>query len=184
MSGPGGAVTPRGLAPKESLRCERDGTDIRSFGPRRGLVLGALIERRGSVPETITIDRGQREGLYELIRNHLASIEDFWVALERTKDFAKAEQLGHEFAEDFRLLGDIGWGEGEERETFDLTMSAHELTRLLQRLHGEAVQVLAESHAEAQSREEDAETNRRLQLGYRTCEAVLAELDPRQGEGR
>lgn len=50
-----------------------------------------------------TIDRDQRVGLYELIRNHLGSIEDFFVALERTKDFAKAERLGLEFAEDFRL---------------------------------------------------------------------------------
>jgi hypothetical protein len=41
-----------------------------------------------------------RERLYELVRNHLGGIEDFWVALERTKDFAKAEQLGWEFAED------------------------------------------------------------------------------------
>lgn len=41
------------------------------------------------MPETtITIDRNQRGGLYELVRNHLGSIEDFWVALERTKEFA------------------------------------------------------------------------------------------------
>lgn len=53
------------------------------------------------IPETtITIDRDQRGGLYELVRNHLGSIEDFWIALERTRDFAKAEQLGLEFSED------------------------------------------------------------------------------------
>ncbi|HEX8689852.1 MAG TPA: hypothetical protein VF729_06380 [Solirubrobacterales bacterium] len=133
---------------------------------------------------TTTIDRRQREGLYELVRNHLASVEDFWVALERTEDFAKAEQLALEFAEDFRLLQDLGWEEEGEREKFDLHMPADDLMTLLQRLHGEAMQVLAESRAEAQSRREDAETDRCLQLGYRTCEAVLAELDPRQGEGR
>jgi hypothetical protein len=31
---------------------------------------------------------------YELVRNHLGSIEDFWVALERTKNFAAAERMG------------------------------------------------------------------------------------------
>jgi hypothetical protein len=31
---------------------------------------------------TTTIDRDQRDGIYELVRNHLGSIEDFWVALE------------------------------------------------------------------------------------------------------
>jgi hypothetical protein len=83
---------------------------------------------------TISIDRDQRDGLYELVRNHLGSIEDFWIALERTKEFAKAEQLGLEFAEDFRLLRDIGWDEHDERETFDLTMPTHDLIELLKRL--------------------------------------------------
>ena len=47
------------------------------------------------MPETtITIGRDQRAGFYELVRNHLGSIEDFWIALERTRDYAKAEQLG------------------------------------------------------------------------------------------
>jgi hypothetical protein len=49
---------------------------------------------------TTTIDRDQRDGLYELVRNHLGSIEDFWIALERTRGFAKAEQLGLEFSEE------------------------------------------------------------------------------------
>jgi hypothetical protein len=71
------------------------------------------------MPETtITIDRDQRGGLYELVRNHLSSIEDFWVALKRTKDFATAERLGLEFAEDFRLLQDIGWSEYDVRESY------------------------------------------------------------------
>lgn len=131
---------------------------------------------------TITIDRDQRGGLYELIRNHLGSIEDFWVALERTRDFAKAEQLGLEFSEDFRLLQDIGWDERDERETFDLTMPAHDLMELLKRLHGEAVKVLVESGTEARSSREDAETDRRFQIGYETCNKLLAELDPRVGE--
>ena len=31
------------------------------------------------------------------------------MALERTKNFAAVERMGKEFAEDFRLLQDIGW---------------------------------------------------------------------------
>ena len=113
ISGPGGATNAPGPGTQgTSLRCERDGTDVGRSGSRRRLVLGASIERRGIVPGTVTtIDRDQREGLYELVRNHLGSIEDFWVALERAKDFAKAEGLSLELAEDFRLLQDIGWGE-------------------------------------------------------------------------
>lgn len=129
---------------------------------------------------TTTIDRDQREGLYELVRNHLGSIEDFWVALERTRDFAKAEQLGLEFGEDFRLLDDIGWGP-EHREAFDLTMPPDDLTELLQRLRGEAAAILVESGAE--TLREDADTDRRFQLGYEACEKVLAELGPQPPRG-
>lgn len=132
---------------------------------------------------TITIDRDQRGGLYELIRNHLGSIEDFWIALERIRDYAKVEQLALEFSEDFRLLKDIGWDEHDERETFDLTMPVLDLMELLKRLHGEAVQVLVGSGgSEARSRRDDADTDRRFLIGYETCQAVLAELDPRGGQ--
>ena len=33
------------------------------------------------MPATTTIDRDQRQGLYALVRNHLTSIEDFWLAV-------------------------------------------------------------------------------------------------------
>jgi hypothetical protein len=125
----------------------------------------------------VTIDREERDGLYELVRNHLGSIEDFWVALERTKNFAAVERMGKEFAEDFRLLQDIGWSEYEARETYVLTMPAPELRKLLWRLRDEAAQVLIEHGDEAESRRRDAETNRRFQIGHQTCERVSGNLD-------
>ncbi len=129
------------------------------------------------MPDTITIDRDQRAGLYELVRNHLGSIEDFWVALERTEDFASAERLGEEFAEDFRLLRDIGWSEHDFRESYLLTMPADELRDLLRRLREEATHVLIERGTEAQSSREDAATKWRFQIGYEICRKVLADLD-------
>lgn len=132
---------------------------------------------------TITIDLDQRDGLYELIRNHLGSIEDFWIALERTRDFAKAEALSLEFAEDFRLLKDIGWGEKAEREAFDLTMPVGDLMELFQRLQGEAVEILVQSGSEAQAQREDAKTDSRFQLGYEACNMLLVDLDPREKDG-
>jgi hypothetical protein len=137
------------------------------------------------MPETtITIDRDRRDGLYEVISNHLALIEDFWVAMERTKDFATAERLGLEFAEDFCLLRDIGWAEDEDRERFDLTMPSHDLSELLQRLRGEAVGILVESGTDAQASREDTETESpqgRRPLGRG---AGLAEEDGRLGNLR
>lgn len=86
-------------------------------------------------PTTTTINRDQRDGLYEVIRNHLALVQDFWVAMERTKDGTTAERLGLEFAEDFRLM------------------------EVLRRLHDEAAQILIASGTEAQASQEDAGTN-------------------------
>jgi len=129
---------------------------------------------------TTTIDRDQRDGLYELVRNHLGGIEDFWIALERTRDFAKAEQLGLELSEDFRLLQDIGWGERVDCESFDLVMPASDLMELLGRLQREANVVLGG----AQGGREDIETNSRFRAGYEACADVVADLAVRGGSQR
>ena len=44
--------------------------------------------------KNITIDLDQRNGLYEVVRNHLGSIGDFWLAVQREECFDKAERLG------------------------------------------------------------------------------------------
>jgi len=130
------------------------------------------------VPETTTtINREQRDGLYELVRNHLGSVGDLWHALEHERDFAKAARLGLEFSEDFELLEDIGWGEDESRESFELTMPVHDLMEVLRRLHAEAATVLAGAEGE-----EDAETNERFRRGAGACQRVLTDLDSGAGE--
>jgi hypothetical protein len=135
----------------------------------------------GALPDTtITIDRGQREALYELVRNHLGGIGDVWIALGQKGDAAAAERLGLEFAEDLRLLQDIGWSERDEREGFELTLPPHDLMKLLQRLQGEAVGMLIESGTEAQVSREEADADKRVQLGYEACEKILIRLDPRE----
>lgn len=126
---------------------------------------------------TITIDRDQRDGLYELVRNHLGSVGDLWDALERDKDFVTAERLGLEFGEDLRLLEDIGWSEEDGREEVELTMPAHDLMEALKRLQGEAGLILAGVEGSS----EDAETNQQFRRGYETCERVLAGLDASPG---
>lgn len=127
---------------------------------------------------TITITSDQREGLYELVRNHLGSVGDLFDALERDKDFVTAERLGLEFAEDIRLLDDIGWSEDDNRSQFELTMPPHDLMEVLQRLHDEAEVVLTGAKASR----EDTETNERFLRGLDTCEKVLADLDSLAGD--
>ncbi len=131
---------------------------------------------------TTTITKEQRAGLYELVRNHIAGLGDVWVAMEQDSDFATAERLGLEFAEDVRLLQDIGWHPRDGREAFEVTMPVHDLMEGLKRLHDEAERVLTESPAERRSREEDEEVNQRFQVGLDACEELLIALDERGGE--
>lgn len=126
---------------------------------------------------TITISGPQRDGLYELVRNHLGSVGDLWDALERDKDFATAARLGLEFGEDFELLEEIGWGEDEGRESFELAMPVHDLTELLKRLHDEAEQVLHGKGTEREAREDDRVTEERYLRGLDACEELLVRLD-------
>lgn len=134
------------------------------------------------MPTTTTITKAQRDGIYELVCNHLYGIEDLWIALGRSRNYATAERLSIEFGEDFRLLGDIGWSPDEERDSFELTMPLHDLAELLKRLHDEARQLLNESPAERQSREEDEATNERLWSGLNACAALLVAIDERGGD--
>lgn len=134
------------------------------------------------MPVTATITKEQRDGLYELVRHHLYSIDDLWVAFGRSRDFATAERLALEFGEDFRLLTDIGWAADDDHKSFELTMPPLDLTELLRRLHAEADKVLVESGTEREASEEDARTDERFQIGHDACEQVLADLDSHKGE--
>lgn len=131
---------------------------------------------------TATLNRTQRIGLHELVRNHLAGIGDVWLALESEKDPEKAKRLAREFAGDFRLLDDIGWDPewdpmaNREIRAFELTMPSEELIELVRRLHEEGEQLLEGSPSERRTRYEDAETDEWVQKGYMACVDLLIDL--------
>jgi hypothetical protein len=144
--------------------------------------LRCSTERRGTVPgTTTTIDREQRDGLYELVRNHLGGIGDIWVALEENREYVLAEQMGLEFGEDFRLLQDLGWEPEDKRKRVELTMEPHDLTELLTRLRGEAESVLEGSACMRLQRKEEELARERYRQAKDTCEELLAKLNPEKG---
>ncbi|MGH2947582.1 MAG: hypothetical protein ACRDPC_15260 [Solirubrobacteraceae bacterium] len=85
----------------------------------------------------MTITRAQRDAIYEIVINHLTAIGDVWLCVER-REFADAKRMGRDFAEDLRLLDDLGWAQATDRETVALTVPPDELTRTLARLHRDA----------------------------------------------
>lgn len=159
----------------------------KSYSPkysRRGIAaaFGALPKRRGTVPgTTTTIDKEQRDGLYELVRNHLGGIGDIWIALEQDGEYMLAERMGIEFGEDFRLLADLGWEPEDKRKTVELTMEPHDLVELLTRLRGEAEGVLDGTTGMRLQREEEERARALYQGAKDTCEELLARLDGGRG---
>ncbi len=130
---------------------------------------------------TTTIDKEQRDGLYELVRNHLGGIGDIWVALEENREYVLAEQMGLEFGEDFRLLADLGWEPEDKRQSVELTMEPHDLAELLTRLRGEAEGVLDGTTGMRLQREEEQRARALYQGAKDTCEELLARLDGERG---
>jgi hypothetical protein len=134
------------------------------------------MRRRRSLSVTVVIHRDQRDGIYELVRDHLRGIGDVWVAMGESEEHATAEQLSREYLEDFRLLQDISWSPVDSRSLFALTMPAPDLAELLRRMQDEALQILRGAAADGPRSEEDIELNHRFQVAYHTCEELLARL--------
>ena len=63
----------------------------------------------------VSITRVQRDAIYELVIARLTAIGDVWLSVKRS-EFADAKEMGREFAEDLRLLEDLGWAETIDRD--------------------------------------------------------------------
>jgi hypothetical protein len=85
----------------------------------------------------LVITRAQRDAIYEMLLTRLTGIGDVWISVHGG-DFGTAKRLGRDFAEDLRLIEDLGWTETTDRETVALTVPPDELTRTLARLHQDA----------------------------------------------
>jgi hypothetical protein len=121
---------------------------------------------------SVRISAAERDALYEQIVVRLSGIDEVWIAVE-AGDFARADQVGREFGDYLRLIGDdLGWGEGGG-EALELTTPPEVLrrvcTRMRTRAEGERERQEAE-RSEVQEREEHT------QQVLSTCRRVLRNL--------
>jgi len=131
------------------------------------------------MPDVIAVITGKkREAVYELLIEHLGGLGDVRLAIDRG-DIETARRLAREFAEDFRLLDDIGWGP-DERVAVPLTIPPGELTAIVNRLRGEAQSALAESGDERDAREAEEANRRRYELVLDAGAEVLLEIRRRE----
>jgi len=123
---------------------------------------------------SVTISHAQRDAVYDQILDRLSGIDDIWTAAS-TGRFETADRLGREFCDELRLvLDDLGWGEGPEVETIELTTPPDVLRRVFARLRDTAAGERAHRQDDWVGNQEEEERNR---LVGEACRAVLATLD-------
>jgi hypothetical protein len=93
--------------------------------------------------------------------------------LERQDDVPGAEKLAREFADDFRLLEDLGWHEDGTSGQVELTMPHPELSALMKRIREETE---GGFHDAIRERDSVAPVEG-LVATMRACEAVLVYTD-------
>ena len=123
---------------------------------------------------SVTINHAQRDAVYGQILDRLSSIDDIWMAAS-TERYETADRLGREFSDELRLIfDDLGWGDGPEVETFELTTAPDVLRRVFGRLRDTAAD--ERTHRQASWAEHHEEEDRNRLVGE-ACQAVLAMLD-------
>ena len=96
--------------------------------------------------------------------------------MERQEDVPAAEKLAREFADDFRLLEDLGWHEDGSSGQVELTMPHPELSALMKRIREETE---GGFHDAVRERDSVAPIES-LVATMRACEAVLVYTDAEQ----
>ncbi len=89
----------------------------------------------------ITINREQRDAVYQEIMLDLSGVGDIFHALNGD-DYEKAREYRRRFEDDMRLLDDLGWEPEQEADEFELTMPRADLARALRRLNASAGSML------------------------------------------
>jgi len=121
---------------------------------------------------TITITAKQRDAVHDQLLDRLSGIGDIELAIE-SKDYETAQYLGKEYADDLRLLDDLGYGAGGG-EAVDLTAPPDVLRRALPRLRDVAERHTASLGAELTEVKKIKDRN---QVVSEVCASVLADLD-------
>ncbi|HTR75367.1 MAG TPA: hypothetical protein VMH33_08950 [Solirubrobacterales bacterium] len=121
----------------------------------------------------MTITAEQRDALYDRVLDRLSGIGDILLAAD-SEDFATADRLGREYADELALVCDgLGWGPGSRSDVIELNNSPELLLRVFARLRGAAV---SERETQARSWDESRILEERNRLVDQACTDVLRAL--------
>jgi hypothetical protein len=81
----------------------------------------------------ITIDRDQRDAMYQEVVLDLNGLTDLWTEFD-AGNYDRAKELRDRFVLDMRLLDDLGWEPEGDGAAFELTMTGVDLAAVVSRL--------------------------------------------------
>ena len=125
---------------------------------------------------TITINRQQRDAIYQEVVLDLNGLTDLWTEFD-DGNFGRARELRDRFVLDMRLLDDLGW-EPEvevEGEAFELTMAGVDLAAVVSRLIEQTGAIIHTQIVEPIERTPHAERSVRAQGVFGSILAQLAQ---------
>jgi hypothetical protein len=130
------------------------------------------------VTASLRISPYEGEALRELMLRRLFILGSQPLELARA-ECVSVDQLGKEFAEDMRLMADLGWTQEGEPGPVELTMPRESLIKTVKRLRRDARRAPMEPRHELEPKEEAPEKRwERFRRGVDACEEVLVLLDP------
>lgn len=125
----------------------------------------------------LTIGPRERDVLHALVCRRLFVLGEDPPALARAAGIA-VDQLPDEFAEDLRLMEDLGWDAEDARGAVELTMPEADLARTIRRLRRDARRAPSEGRRDREPEETEDERWERFRVAVEVCEELLGLLDP------
>lgn len=122
----------------------------------------------------ITINRQQRDAIYQEVVLDLNGLTDLWTEFD-DGNFDRARELRDRFVLDMRLLDDLGWALEVDGEAFDLTMDGVDLAAVVSRLIEQTGAIIHTQIVEPIERTPHAERSVRAQGVFGSILAQLAQ---------
>ncbi len=119
---------------------------------------------------TLTINRCERDALYDGVMTDLTALDDIYTNLHNDEP-AKARRLWRRFAVELRLLDDLGWEREPGAKRFSLTLPARQLRPIVERIYWSSVSALSDKPDELL---EDARET--ISTAVVACPEILARL--------
>jgi hypothetical protein len=122
----------------------------------------------------ITIDRDQRDAMYQEVVLDLNGLTDLWTEFD-ADNYDRAKELRQRFVFDMRLLDDLGWEPEQERDEFVLTMDGVDLAWVVSHLIVQTGAILHTHIVEPIERTPHAERSVRAQTALGSILGQLAQ---------